>query len=132
MARDKKCILFDHDGVLVDSEPWYFKANQRVLSGCGIDLEINAYMDIMINGRSCLELLDHLELPEPEMTEIRNTRDGYYREYLRTEDIEIPGVEAVLKELHGKYKMAIVTTSMPEDSRLSAATEVLRVVVVSP
>ena len=111
----KKCILFDHDGVLVDTEQWYFEANKRVLSSWGIDLDLNAYMDIMINGKSCLELLNKLELQESQMTEVRNTRDCYYQEYLRTENIQIPGVENVLKELYGKYKMAIVTTSVPKD-----------------
>lgn len=114
----KKYILFDHDGVLVDTEQWYFEANKRALSELGIDLEMNVYLDIMIKGRSCLELLDDLELPESQVSEIRNIRNSYYQEYLKTEDIKIPGVEDVLKELSGEYKMAIVTTSKPKDFQL--------------
>ena len=33
----KKYILFDHDGVLVDTEYWYYTANKRVLTEMGIE-----------------------------------------------------------------------------------------------
>jgi beta-phosphoglucomutase-like phosphatase (HAD superfamily) len=35
----KKYILFDHDGVLVDTELWYFKAGERALADIGLTLE---------------------------------------------------------------------------------------------
>jgi len=31
----KKYILFDHDGVLVDTEFWYYKAGERALADVG-------------------------------------------------------------------------------------------------
>ena len=114
----KKYILFDHDGVLVDTEQWYFEANRRALSGFGIDLEMTVYLDIMINGRSCLELLNDSGLQESQVAEVRKVRNRYYQEYLKTENIEIPGVEDVLKELSGTYKMAVVTTSTLEAFQL--------------
>lgn len=35
----KKYILFDHDGVLVDTEFWYYKAGQRALADIGVTLD---------------------------------------------------------------------------------------------
>ena len=32
----KKYILFDHDGVLVDTEHWYYKAGERALAEIGV------------------------------------------------------------------------------------------------
>jgi hypothetical protein len=32
IKRVKKYILFDHDGVLVDTEFWYYKAGERALA----------------------------------------------------------------------------------------------------
>ena len=32
----KKYILFDHDGVLVDTEFWYYKAGERALADIGL------------------------------------------------------------------------------------------------
>ena len=34
----KKYILFDHDGVLVDTEFWYYKAAERALADVGLTL----------------------------------------------------------------------------------------------
>lgn len=46
----KKYILFDHDGVLVDTEYWYFKAGQRALSEVGIRLDKDKYLQDMTQG----------------------------------------------------------------------------------
>ena len=35
----KKYILFDHDGVLVDTEFWYYKAGERALADVGLALD---------------------------------------------------------------------------------------------
>jgi beta-phosphoglucomutase-like phosphatase (HAD superfamily) len=32
----KKYILFDHDGVLVDTEHWYYRAGERALAEIGL------------------------------------------------------------------------------------------------
>ena len=40
----KKYILFDHDGVLVETEHWYYMANKRALASLGIDLPQDAYL----------------------------------------------------------------------------------------
>ena len=32
----KKFILWDHDGVLVDTEQWYYEANKRALAELNI------------------------------------------------------------------------------------------------
>ena len=48
----KKYILFDHDGVLVETEHWYYLANKRALASLGIDLPRNAYLVNMANGVS--------------------------------------------------------------------------------
>ena len=53
----KKYILFDHDGVLVDTEYWYYTANKRVLTEMGIELMMEQYLEIMIQGRSCLDFI---------------------------------------------------------------------------
>ena len=45
----------------------------------------------------------------------RKQRDVYYQEYLQQEEIEIPGVEAVLETLSQTHQMAIITTSKRAD-----------------
>ena len=114
----KKYILFDHDGVLVDTEQWYYLANKRALASLGIDLQLDAYLVNMANGVSVWEDARVSGISESEINRGRELRNRYYREYLVTEDIEIEGVSETLDVLAGEYRMGIVTTSKPPDFAL--------------
>ena len=48
----KKYILFDHDGVLVDTELWYYKAGERALADIGVTLDRDQYLRDMNQGRA--------------------------------------------------------------------------------
>ena len=37
----KKYILFDNDGVLVETENWYFEANKKALKELGLNRPFN-------------------------------------------------------------------------------------------
>ena len=114
----KKYILFDHDGVLVETEQWYYLANKRALAPLGIDLPRDAYLVNMANGVSAWEVARASGVSESEIDRGRELRNRYYQEYLMTEDIEIDGVLETLDVLSGEYRMGIVTTSKPADFAL--------------
>ena len=114
----KKYILFDHDGVLVETEHWYYLANKRALASLGIDLSRDAYLVSMANGVSAWEAARASGISESEIKRGRELRDQYYQEYLTTEDIDIEGVLETLAELADTYRMGIVTTSKPSDFAL--------------
>lgn len=111
----KKYILFDNDGVLVETEIWYFRANVKVLKELGITLHEDVYLNLMAQGKTSWEVARANGITEDTIIKSRHKRDRYYQEYLEKEDIEIPGVEDILSELKRKYKMAIITTSRRED-----------------
>jgi len=114
----KKFVLFDHDGVLVDTEFWYFKAGKRALSEIGFSLEEDEYLRDMNQGLGTWAQAKRAGVEEETINELRAKRNQYYQEFLRTEDIEIDGVVEVLEELSNHVKMAIVTTSKRADFEL--------------
>ena len=113
--KEKKYILWDHDGVLVDTEQWYYKATCRALEELGIKVDKSVYLDYMQEGKSMWSIAYNKGFNEEAINEQRLKRNAYYQEHLQTENIEIPGVEETLESLGHLYSMAIVTTSKQKD-----------------
>ncbi len=113
--QNKKYILFDNDGVLVETEAWYFKANQEMLKTIGLTLEEEHYLKIMARGGTAWELAFEHGFKKEQIDKLRQKRDTLYQHYLQTKNIEIPGVHKILKELQKTHKMAIITTSRRVD-----------------
>lgn len=114
----KTCLLFDHDGVLVDTERWYFRAGERALADVGLTLDRSDYLRDMSLGRGTWARARAAGVDEQAIARLREARDAYYRHYLVTEDIEIDGVVDVLAELSPHTRMAIVTTAKCADFEL--------------
>jgi HAD superfamily hydrolase (TIGR01509 family) len=111
----KKYVLFDHDGALVDTELWYYKAGERALADIGFVLDKNHYLQGMSQGSGTWAQARAAGIDEETISRQRKVRDEYYQEYLRTEAIEIAGVVDTLAELSKYVRMAIVTTSKRVD-----------------
>jgi HAD superfamily hydrolase (TIGR01509 family) len=114
----KKYILFDHDGVLVDTEQWYFRAGERALAEIGFVLDREQYLVDMSRGAGTWAQAEAAGVDEATIDRLREVRNAYYQEYLRTEAIEVDGVVDVLAELSQHVRMAIVTTSRRDDFEL--------------
>jgi len=111
-------ILWDHDGVLVDTERWFFVSTRDVLGGVGVDLSQETYLEYMTRGQSCWDLCRAKGMSDEEVSRYRGLRDSIYQEHLRTQEIEIDGVTDVLSTLSRSFEMAVVTTARREDFQL--------------
>ena len=111
-------ILWDNDGVLVDTEQWYFAATREALAELGVDLPMDTYQQIMIQGRSSWELALQAGVHPDRPQHGQERRDALYQAHLRTENLRIEGVLEVLAELAQHYQMAIVTTCKRRDFEL--------------
>ncbi len=114
----KSYILWDHDGVLVDTEPWYFEATRQCMRELGIELDRDRYIRNMPTGRSIWELALAAGASEAQVREGKRRRNVVYQQFLTRQDIEIPAVPELLARLAERYAMAIVTTSKREDFEL--------------
>lgn len=114
----KKQILFDNDGVLVETEKWYYTANVEILKTMGLDIDEARYREIMILGQSAFIVAEEAGFDHATVEQARDRRNDLYQHYLKTEDIAIPGVKEVLRALAQRYRMGIVTSARREDFEL--------------
>jgi HAD superfamily hydrolase (TIGR01509 family) len=114
MIVNKKVIFWDNDGVLVDTEKYYFEANRQILKKAGVELTKELYIDLfLIQAKGAWHLLDPKKYSAEFIQNLRKERDNLYYELLLTRDILIDGTEEILASLSERYKMAVVTSSKP-------------------
>lgn len=111
-------LLFDHDGVLVDTENWYFEATREALARLDVIMTFDGYKQHLVDGESNWVGAATKGATEAEIDAARAWRDDRYQYYLQREDIDIPGVAEVLDELDQRFQMAVITTSKRRDFEL--------------
>ncbi|MCH2170473.1 HAD-IA family hydrolase [Myxococcota bacterium] len=111
-------LLWDHDGVLVDTERWYFQATREILARIDIALTQETYLDLVTSGTTCWDLARERGHTDSEIRLRRDERNLLYQDFLRTKPIEIDGISDVLSALGKRYRMGIVTTARRVDFEL--------------
>lgn len=105
-------ILWDNDGVLVDTERLYFQATREILAHVGIDLTVELYFEyFLINSSGTSRLAAVHGLSEAAVAELRRARNERYQQLLEREHIVIEGVRETLEMLRPHFAMGIVTGS---------------------
>lgn len=108
-------LLFDHDGVLVDTEPLYFEATVACLEMLGITLPLDEYLTLQADGANAWLRARDLGHSESVIVAAQQKRNVLYQDLIRSRDIEIANVTEVLGRLADQYTLAIVTTAKQED-----------------
>lgn len=107
-----KTVMFDNDGVLVDTEKHFLKATQIVLEKNGIELTKAKFIELtLVGNEGGWRLARDINFTEVEIDEMRNERNKLYSGYLSKEKLLIDGVAKVLNQLSSTYKLGIVTSS---------------------
>lgn len=107
-----EAILWDNDGVLVDTERLFFESTRRTLATIGIPLTQEQFLDLsMRQGRSAFDLAMERGWSKEQVTNLKRERDLLYSELLRKQTRVLPGVAETLKSLQGRMRMAVVTSS---------------------
>lgn len=107
-----QAILWDNDGVLVDTERLFYEANRDMFRPLGLELTERHFFDWYL-ADNCGAW--HLLRPAPDAAQIEAHRDQRNRLYaLRLAAQAIPAIDgaaALLAELAPRLRMAIVTSS---------------------
>ena len=108
-----EAILWDNDGVLVDTEELFYRATRDAIGRAGAELTREQYIEFaMGSGRSSFELVEALGWTPDQIAVLRGQRDSAYAEMLNTDCQSMTGVAETLRQLKGKARMAVVTTSL--------------------
>jgi HAD superfamily hydrolase (TIGR01509 family) len=116
MAGKYDAVLFDFDGVLVDSEPVHFECWREILDGYGITLDWPTYCEqgIGISDRLMLQFLcNQVDPPlavERLIAEYPRKKQMFLDRMLGDPRIT-QEVRDLLEELSSGYKLAVVTSS---------------------
>ncbi|MDB4982828.1 MAG: hypothetical protein JWM82_3580 [Myxococcales bacterium] len=109
-----EALLFDNDGVLVDTEGFYFQANREALAPFRVTLDRAAYVDLFLrDATGAWDLLRARGVGEDAIAAARAGRDRRYIELINESDLLLPGVDAGLATLAPRFRMAVVTSSEP-------------------
>lgn len=104
-------VIFDFDGVLIDSEGLQYKSYLQVLARYGVWVSLEEYCEFWIAaGCGPEHAVETYGLPiTPD--ELRELKQPVYHEILRREVTLMPGVAAALTRLGERFPLALATNS---------------------
>lgn len=105
-------ILWDNDGVLVDTERLYFQAMREMFAGAGIPLTVELYFEYFLSrskGTSTSAFAHGLS--EADIATMQGSRNERYQQMLEQECITMNGVRETLSILRSHFVIGIVTSS---------------------
>jgi HAD superfamily hydrolase (TIGR01509 family) len=107
-----RAILWDNDGVLVDTERLYYQATREVMASVGVELTEAMYVQLfLVEGRGAFHLAEEKGLAPAEVAALRERRNRQYKELLERQSRPIAGVGEALRALRPHFRMAVVTSS---------------------
>jgi beta-phosphoglucomutase len=109
-------VIFDLDGVIVDSEGLQYEAYRRVLAGLGVEVgEAEYAREWIANGRGPEYAVRAYGLSiSPD--ELRDRKNPVYHELLRDRASLMPGATGAIERLGRDFPLAVATNSNRPDT----------------
>ncbi len=106
-------ILWDNDGVLVDTESLFYQANQRLFAEHDVELTHQHFFDwFLLENLGAWHILQARGYNEHTISSLRDQRNDYYAELLRSStELLISAVKPAIERVSENLRMGIVTSS---------------------
>ncbi len=106
-----KAVIFDMDGVIVDSMPLQYESYKRALSEENISItEEEFFLYAGKQGKKLLQDIMNIKNVSFDIKKVYDKKNKIYRELLK--DIKtFPDIIKLINVFIGKYKLALVSTS---------------------
>ncbi len=110
-----KAIIFDMDGLMVDSERLYQQAQEEITRHFNKPIPEKTRLKMM--GRKPLEsmkiFVDALDIPT-DAVKLLEMRNDIMREKYKNDLVSLPGLDHIIDAFYGKLKLAISTGAQEE------------------
>jgi len=113
----KRAILWDMDGVLVNTGAYHYPAWKQTLEELGIPFSEEQFRETFgMNNSSILEIICGKKLPPEKEEEISERKESLFREAVKGKAKLLPGVEDALKQFSAwNLKQAIASSAPPKN-----------------
>ncbi len=115
-----KAVVFDFDGIIVDSEPMHYRAFQKVLEPLGAGYSWQEYVDryMGFDDRDAFReafRMHGLQLAEGKLADLIDAKATSFQDVIADGVRPYPGVVELVKSLSGRIPLAICSGALRSD-----------------
>ena len=116
-------VLFDNDGVLVDTKRLYNEACPHCLDALGIPLTHELFAEYsLMRGLSCFQIaIERGKLDKADLPQARAKLNKVFAGLIEVNDVSMPGAAEVVEELAQTLTLGVVTSAKRHHFELSHA-----------
>ncbi|HET6430253.1 MAG TPA: HAD family phosphatase [Phycisphaerae bacterium] len=123
MAREQLAVIFDMDGVLVDSYRAHLESWQRMASEYGVEITERQFAATF--GRTSRDIIARFwgeGLSDERIAEMDGRKEELYRQTIAADFPEMDGARELIRALHSAgWKLAVGSSGPPENVQAAMA-----------